>query len=67
MSLTARKTLILLRIEAIRQPPIFCLWKRKIDWLPTPSFLDEGGLKKLADFDAYGLHPAVRIKAPREC
>ena len=38
-------------MEAIRQAADFLSVETKTDWLPTPLFLDEEGLKKLADFD----------------
>jgi CTP synthase (UTP-ammonia lyase) len=39
-------------LEAIRQAADFLSLEATTEWLPTPSFLNEEGLKKLADFDA---------------
>jgi CTP synthase (UTP-ammonia lyase) len=38
--------------EAIRQSADFVSVETKTEWIPTTSFLDEKGMKKLADFDA---------------
>jgi CTP synthase (UTP-ammonia lyase) len=39
-------------IESIRQAGDFLSVETKTEWLPTPSFLNEEGMKKLAYFDA---------------
>ena len=39
-------------LDAIRQAADFLSVETKTEWLATPSFLNEEGLKKLADFDA---------------
>jgi CTP synthase (UTP-ammonia lyase) len=38
-------------MEAIGHAADFLSVETKVDWLPTPSFLDEEGLGKLADYD----------------